>query len=349
MSRLLGFVLVALAVGSCGKETQCTADQQNCFGECVSTTVDERNCGACGTRCGRGQLCLAGQCSAPTCGDTMIDPSNCGACGTVCVPWSTCVAGECTGWDDPRIPVCVDGEVPCGTQTGGVECADTTSDPEHCGGCAIACDDGQICVDSECVAGASDDLGVVEGDLLGITNDLTGAASNDLLSSTSDMLPPPVALVIWVGSNSHDGDLGGRSGADALCGSPPSGVTGGHALVSIGASDEIRDMPTTYSLPTDRIIVGPNEVKIADNWADLLDGTIDVTLATAGIGVTAWSGSDNSGALSGDNCNGFASASGSNSGEQGDSASTTNWLSRASMSTETCNKKNAVLCIGVRN
>lgn len=75
------------------------------------------------------------------------------------------------------------------------------------------------------------------------------------------------------------GNLGGRSGADSWCGG---GGNGEGAFISVNADDEIRDFLTTkginpnyewwwikQSTPLDTEVA-----KIANNWADLLDGSI---------------------------------------------------------------------------
>ena len=80
------------------------------------------------------------------------------------------------------------------------------------------------------------------------------------------------------------------------------------AFISLADDDEIRDMPTNYSYSTDVAIKGPDgTTTIADNWTDLLDGSIDATLFDAGVledlqGVAGfldyfWTYSDSSGAL----------------------------------------------------
>ena len=82
----------------------------------------------------------------------------------------------------------------------------------------------------------------------------------------------------------HDGALGGRSGADALAAAAlPEELAGreAHALISVSASDCIANMPGTYGFSADLPVMGVNGVQIAENWADLLDDTIDHTLAEA--------------------------------------------------------------------
>ncbi len=123
----------------------------------------------------------------------------------------------------------------------------------------------------------------------------------------------PSRLVLYDGGG-ISGPIGGRSGADVLCGQTALTATGiplnatTRAFLSFSASDEIRDFPTLYGVPTDRQITGPNWSVVADDWADLLDGTIDQTLVDAGV-LTAsnfwYTGSNPDGAVAPYTCSGW--------------------------------------------
>ena len=69
-------------------------------------------------------------------------------------------------------------------------------------------------------------------------------------------------------------------------------------------------MPTLYGVPTDVPVFTSGDVKIADDWADLLDGSIDQSLWDAGYQVFQyWTGSYENGALwTNLNCNQFTAA-----------------------------------------
>jgi len=108
----------------------------------------------------------------------------------------------------------------------------------------------------------------------------------------------------------HNGNLGGRAGADALCASqPPSGYAQTHAFLSVNNTDEIRNMPANYKIPSDEPIVGTTGDLIANNWNELLTGSLGTSLSTAVTGMIGtgwWSGSTAAGALNSENCSGWS-------------------------------------------
>ncbi len=102
------------------------------------------------------------------------------------------------------------------------------------------------------------------------------------------------------------GAIGGRAGADTLCQSAsnkPAGYSNYRAFISVSATDEIRDMPANYGVPTSYAVRSTSNTLIANNWTDLLDGYINTTLAAAGVYVGGpydwWSGSFQDGSLDG--------------------------------------------------
>lgn len=46
------------------------------------------------------------------------------------------------------------------------------------------------------------------------------------------------------------------------------------ARISVSSTDPIATMPVNYSVPVTARVLGPTGTQIADNWANLLDGTI---------------------------------------------------------------------------
>ncbi len=128
---------------------------------------------------------------------------------------------------------------------------------------------------------------------------------------------------------SHVNPANARGGADQYCAdknaslSPAYACSFIHAFISITDDDEIRDMPTNYNVPINAPLKSSltHLINIADNWIDLLDGSIDNSLADAGVTNAGswWSGSNNKtengakqyGTLYSDNCNHWTSSSGS--------------------------------------
>lgn len=182
---------------------------------------------------------------------------------------------------------------------------------------------------------------------------LTGCFGGD---DDDNKTPPadtdPTELYLFRESDTdRDGNLGGRSVADTLCGDSsniPSGVTTVYAFISVSSSDTIASMPANYSFPTDIPIYGPDGTsKIADNWADLIDGSIDMTLETAGVfssSDTWYSGSDTDGTLHTYYCNGWTSNDVGDGGRVGLTGVTgVTWISNGSA---TCDATYKLLCIG---
>ncbi|HXI58029.1 MAG TPA: hypothetical protein VNO55_18315 [Polyangia bacterium] len=128
------------------------------------------------------------------------------------------------------------------------------------------------------------------------------------------------------------GAIGSRASANARCVAAAANFSFPHtqvvAFISFSATDEIRDLPSTASVPTNRPFVGWRKTNtlgavVADNWADLLDGTIKTDFVSAGIyndqdptNFNNWfSGSFSDGSLD-QNCNGWQLSSG-NTGNYG--------------------------------
>jgi len=120
---------------------------------------------------------------------------------------------------------------------------------------------------------------------------------------------PPVTAVVMFSAGTFNGDLQtagggatGREGADNLCrAAKPAAVTNPNvrAFISVSATDEIRDMPTNYGVPTLLPITGPTGTVIVGTWQGLLDAP-NTNLLTrpdvAGVGNPGgdswWSGTE---------------------------------------------------------
>lgn len=162
--------------------------------------------------------------------------------------------------------------------------------------------------------------------------------------------PPPPPPVIYVYSaGQYAGNLGGRSGADATCVSagPPAGTTTVHAFLSVTASDKIDDLvPPPYRNGIPVVDAGGANI-ISTDWNSLWDGSIDITLAAAGVfaaGLEWWNGSNQDGTLNSNNCLNWSSGSSIEFGMIGNSNFTAvQWINFAA---SPCNTNiNFLLCV----
>jgi hypothetical protein len=130
---------------------QCSSDELACSADggatCVNPLTDNGNCGACGTGCSAGQLCVKGACSTTcssplticgtpaVCTDLQTDTKNCGTCGTACATGTnqtaSCTAGACSD-------SCTTGFADCDkSAANGCEAALNTV--TNCGTCGTTC------------------------------------------------------------------------------------------------------------------------------------------------------------------------------------------------------------------
>lgn len=163
---------------------------------CVDTARDIANCGACGTLCGEGSFCSAGQCEcAPgftLCGDRCVDldtsASSCGACGRSCGAEQACDQGQC-------VVSCPAEKTQCGQS-----CVELATSEAHCGACGNTCQNGTTCNDGRCEYDVV--VGCYTGQLVGIQ------AGTDLLGPATNVGTLPLSLgilgdAVLVGDNDH--------------------------------------------------------------------------------------------------------------------------------------------------
>ncbi len=126
----------------------CDAGFADCNGRAndgceTEVRADPNHCGTCGQPCPGGASCVNGSCLCPSgslpcegqCVDVTENPLHCGACGVTCSgPHASqvCQNGAC-------LLSCVDNYLDCdGKPSTGCE-VNPASDPDHCGGCDVAC------------------------------------------------------------------------------------------------------------------------------------------------------------------------------------------------------------------
>lgn len=147
----------------------------------------------------------------------------------------------------------------------------------------------------------------------------------------------------------------GRDGANALCVSrrtstyPTLPSTHVYAFISVATGDAIKDMPSKYTVPTNRKISSHSGKIIANNWNSLFVG-LSMSLKDAEIIDNTdswWSGSntDGSAVFTNFRCDGWIDGSVANDGTIGANSTTTNnWLNFSNID---CNAASGarVLCV----
>ena len=152
--------------------------------------------------------------------------------------------------------------------------------------------------------------------------------------------------VVFITSTTYKGNLGGTSGADAKCATRAiaGGLTGTYkAWVSISAA---KDPESAFTHSTKPYVL-PNGTKVADDWTDLTDGSLDNAINRNEFGNSysgsTWTATTNAGQYDnvGETCANWASSSSGQQGMEGQS-STTNWSSTGSDSY--CNQTLSLFC-----
>ncbi len=132
---------------------------------------------------------------------------------------------------------------------------------------------------------------------------------------------------IFITTTQTDGNLGGLAGADALCQSEAtsaaySGTFKAWLSTSGTGGQSAAQRMVQHNLPYVRF----NRNKIADNFADLVDGSLDVSIfyTWQGLQVTGpvWTGTIQNGAAAASTCNNWTSATSTVNGLTGLSSTT---------------------------
>ena len=178
----------------------------------------------------------------------------------------------------------------------------------------------------------------------------------------------PDSIVFFATHKIYTGNLGGRSGADAICLSNMDTKTismvnhscsNVRAVISIDANDEIADMSTNYGISTNVDIRGSSGTRFGTSWdnftsaahtlpvgyvvGEMEAGAAGGSTSAWGLRTRYWSGSDTSGALDTRHCSNFTDESSGETGSLGEGASTTDTMLDNGHSN--CDGEYALLCI----
>jgi hypothetical protein len=155
---------------------------------------------------------------------------------------------------------------------------------------------------------------------------LVVAGCGDDLTVAVPLTQPAGPVYLYNSSLNPNGNITGGAGTRAALdafvqsGASPAVCTGKtrRAFITLSAGDSIANMPTNFGFSPAAPVYGALGPQLANNWADLLDGTIAATLnAATGVPFTYWTGSSSSGTASGFDCAGWTLPGGVN-GTTGD-------------------------------
>lgn len=146
----------------------CGGDLENCGGVCRDLENDRLNCGACGTPCASGEVCIDGGCElmcpgaqlacGSSCRDTQTDFFHCGGCDTTCGDGQQCISGSCQLVCPPGLTMC------------NGECIDTNTNHQACGNCTTSCSPGQVCDNGMCTTSCGTGLVNCGGSCVDLTS-----------------------------------------------------------------------------------------------------------------------------------------------------------------------------------
>jgi hypothetical protein len=135
----------------CCTDSQCTATEACCEGQCIDVQDNNQNCGACGVVCEfpqnpcRGVECVNGDCQE----ENLPDGTDC----EVFENSGVCCAGSCVVGAD----CCSDAQCGPGNSCCSGQCLNTSTNFDRCGSCTNVCPEGRAtaCVGGSCVCNSS--------------------------------------------------------------------------------------------------------------------------------------------------------------------------------------------------
>ncbi len=296
---------------------------------------------SCAADCTGSKQCYAGNCSD-------VVRKGVGVCREGCRENADCDPGEmCSLYNDCQSSCTTNADC-CASAAGNL--GDTCVGGECVDGCTTNadCDLGTICGGGgpTCVAGCEDDDGCD-----------TGQFCSD--ESCVDPLCGTGSKCVFVTSGSFGPDFGGATGADAICqaaaNAGASFLAGSMFKAWISDSSTSPSTRFAQSAVPYKLIDGTT---IANDWADLTDGTIQNTIDRDEFGEsrggTAWTNTNTAGAVDNanqspdvDSCNEWTSAA-AEEGRVGSASTLTNagWTDRGEIGQTPCGVLRALNCFG---
>jgi cysteine-rich repeat protein len=221
----------------------------------------------------------------PSCGDGNVDEAE----GEECDDGNDFDIDECT--NACKLAVCGDAIIQAGVET----CDDgNTMDGDGCSAeCVLeSCGDGIVQMGEEC-----DDGNMVDTDAcLDICSDAAcgdghvhmgveecddgNMMSNDGCSSVCNH----EIRRVFVTSSLHNGNLGGLAGADAICNMRAQEANLPGTYMAWISTDQRNGTPATRFTQSTEPYVRLDNVTVAANWADLVDGTLDNPINVTELG-----------------------------------------------------------------
>ncbi len=126
---------------------------------------------------------------------------------------------------------------------------------------------------------------------------------NSLSASTTLLVVPEGPKIVFLSDTQTDGDMGGIAGANAICQADAaaaslSGTFLAWLSVSV-ASGNSSSPATTFNTDTGPFLL-PGGVQVADDWTDLIDGTLDAPInhtasGETGVNSFVWTGTQSDG------------------------------------------------------
>lgn len=165
----------------------------------------------------------------------------------------------------------------------------------------------------------------------------------------------PEKIYIFSSGASNNGNMGGRSGANAICQAAYTGTYSGdfqativRALISVDAADHVKDLvpPLWGTLPVYGVHSGTKaETLLKSTWNELWSVPgINTTLSAAlNLGSFYWTGSNDDGTPAFQTCLAWTSDNVGEAGYTGNNTGTIgNWMYG---NNATCNTVNSVVCM----